>query len=94
MPLFAALARWIVLLLASFGPRIVATLLFAFGVNLVVQHFVMPDVTGAINSRMSGVPQVALQVLTALHVQNAITIILSAIAITMTGRVALRKIGS
>ena len=92
--LLAAVGRWIVLMLATWLPRMVSGLLFAFGMNLAVQKFVMPDVIGLINTRMSGLPQVALEVLTALHVQNAITIILSAAALAITGRVALRKIAT
>jgi hypothetical protein len=89
---FSALARAFAAIMARWLPRLIAQVMVVFGTQMVVTHFAMPEIKMIIQGHFSGVPVEVYKLAALLKIDAGITVILSAIALKFSGKLALRAI--
>lgn len=95
MPIIAGILRsalaWMLRGLAAYVPIFIIKALSVFGLAFVANEFIVGPILGVIQSSLAGAPAFMLECLAAMGFDKAITIMLSAHVVAMSGRLALRR---
>lgn len=70
---------------------LIARFFVALGIGYVSYNFIAPDFVELIQGQLGGVPAEVLQVLALAKVDVAVTIIVSAVAVALAGRLVMRR---
>jgi peptidoglycan/LPS O-acetylase OafA/YrhL len=91
LDLLATFGAWLLRGLVAYVPVLLLKLFATFGLAWVTHKFVAAPLLSLIQSNLNGVPAFALQCIGAMGGDSAITIILSAYAISAASRMSLGK---
>lgn len=89
--LLATFGRWLLAGLVAYAPLFIVKILSTFGLAFVAHKFVAQPLLALIQSNLSGVPAFAIQCIGAMGGDQAVTIILSAYAVSAASRMSLGK---
>ncbi len=83
--------QWLIFYLLTFLGGIIGKIFLLLGVTLVVNRWVTPELTPMIANHLLGMPPEWIDLLALTKIDQAITIVLSAIGIAMADRVFVRR---